>query len=98
MYQLNTIQRRIKLSILAVVLIFLMTVSVFGSSMVLFDQKVRADTIPQSMIENPRPIQHDGDALWLTLLLGVGCIGFPLGFYVLRTLHDIGEFHRTDLG
>lgn len=81
--------RRIRRSIFAVVGLFLLGACVLGTSFTLFDSRLRAETIPLSMQDQPPP-QH-GDGLWKIVLVLSASIGFPLGSYVLHTLNECGR-------
>lgn len=81
---------RIRRSIAAIVVIYLLGGMVLGSSMMWFDFKLKTDPIPQSMVEQHTTDRFDS-SLWYALLMAVAAVGLPLGMYVLTTLHECGE-------
>lgn len=76
---------RIRRSILAVLLLFVMGLAVLGASLSLFDTKLR-DVTPQSMIE--KKIDYNSDWLLPVLLVVIAGLGLPLGYHVVSTLAE----------
>jgi hypothetical protein len=62
-----------------------------------FDFKVHVQEPPKSMIENPSPARHD-NMIWLAIMLGAACASLPLGFYVVKTLHECDEMYEKHQG
>lgn len=95
MLRCTTIQRKIKVSILSLAILFMVSASSLAASMMWFDFRVHQDPMPQSMVENPRPAKNGKD-LVLLIFLGMASVTLPLGFTIFRTLHECHEFYKQD--
>jgi hypothetical protein len=92
---LYALRHRIKMSIMAVVFMFAMGATILGSSMLWFDFRLHIQEPPKSMLDNPLPQRND-NMVWLAVMLGAACASLPLGFYVMKTLHECHELTQRD--
>lgn len=95
MRKYSLLVHRIKMSIGAIVILFLLGGMVLGSSMMWFDFKLKSEAFPRSMTEKHQQVVLYDSSLWYVLLLVCAGVGLPLGMYVVQTLHD-AEIKLTD--
>jgi len=93
MFNCSHIQR-IRRSIAAIVMLFVLGFIVLGTAVMFFETRVKTEEIPISM-QDQRQTDSDGNILPIFLII-IAAVGLPLGAYTIHTLSECEQKARDN--